>query len=141
MAQLLNNTVFDSQGFLSLPRGTTAQRPATPLAGMMRVNTDVNRVEVYDGIKWGSAVKNVITFKNVGVTFWQVPAGVTSVEVLVVGGGGGGGQDNGGGGGGGGVISNTNYSVTPGAQLKVVVGYGGQEATGSNQDNQKNGGD
>jgi hypothetical protein len=55
---------------------------------------------------------------------WTVPAGVTSVKVLVVGGGGGGGGSTAGGGGGGGVIYNSNYPVTPGV-ITVTVGDGG----------------
>jgi hypothetical protein len=45
----------------------------------------------------------VLKFTSVGSTSWTAPAGVTSVEYLVVGGGGGGGNgyDTGGGGGGG----------------------------------------
>jgi hypothetical protein len=57
---------------------------------------------------------------------WTVPAGVTSVEVLVVGGGGGGGSRHGGGGGGGGVVSNVAYTTTPGAVMPITVGAGGQ---------------
>ena len=46
---------------------------------------------------------------------WIVPAGVTSVRVLVVaGGGGGGGNLTSGGGGGGGVLHEVGYEVTPG---------------------------
>lgn len=35
---LPGDTTIDSTGFLQLPVGTTAQRPATPAAGMMRFN-------------------------------------------------------------------------------------------------------
>jgi len=74
----------------------------------------------------------IVTFSTVGPTTWTVPAGVTTVHVLVVGGGGGGehsesGGSNysGGGGGAGGVIENTAYSVTPGASIQISVGGGG----------------
>jgi hypothetical protein len=60
---------------------------------------------------------------------WTVPAGVTSVKVLVVAGGGGGGSSNsirtGGAGGGGGVAVAPNYAVTPGANVVVITGAGG----------------
>jgi hypothetical protein len=36
---LPGDTTIDSTGFLKLPVGTEAQRPATPAAGMMRFNT------------------------------------------------------------------------------------------------------
>ena len=42
---------LDSQ-FLKMPTGTTAQRPASPTAGMMRFNTTIGASEVYDGIAW-----------------------------------------------------------------------------------------
>ena len=62
---------------------------------------------------------------------WTVPAGVTSVEYLVVAGGGAGdgafsGYDAGiGGGGAGGLRSGTNLSVTPGQSYAIVIGAGG----------------
>lgn len=57
---------------------------------------------------------------------WTVPAGVTSVRVLVVAGGGGGGNfHTSGGGGGGGVLHEVGYEVTPGASISVTVGKGG----------------
>lgn len=43
----LKNTTIDDTGFFRPPVGTTAQRPGTPAAGMMRYNTETNRVEVY----------------------------------------------------------------------------------------------
>jgi len=60
---------------------------------------------------------------------WTVPAGITAVDVYVLGGGGGGssvGGNGGGRGGGGGYSRNTfNYAVTPSATVAVVVGAGG----------------
>ena len=70
------------------------------------------------------ASATVVSFTTVGSTTWTVPAGVTSVDVLVVGGGGGG-QGYGGGGGGGEVLEVANYAVTPGSSLPVTVGDGG----------------
>jgi hypothetical protein len=48
----LKNTVIDDTGFLRLPSGTTAQRPGSPVAGMMRYNNETNRLEIYDGSEW-----------------------------------------------------------------------------------------
>jgi hypothetical protein len=48
----LKNTDVDNTGALQLPRGTSAQRPSSPLAGMIRFNTDYNRVEIYIGNYW-----------------------------------------------------------------------------------------
>jgi hypothetical protein len=75
----------------------------------------------------------ILAYTNIGTTSWTAPTGVTSIQVLVVaGGGGGGGGYNraGGGGGAGGVIYNASYSVTPGTQYTVSVGFGGN-STGS----------
>lgn len=39
-------------GAAQLPVGTTAQRPATPVTGMMRVNTTTVKLEYYNGSAW-----------------------------------------------------------------------------------------
>jgi len=52
------------QGSVVLPTGTTAQRPASPVVGMMRYNTDVStggQVEVYQSGTWRS-----LKFKEAG---------------------------------------------------------------------------
>jgi hypothetical protein len=46
MANLQSITITDP-GNITLPSGTTAQRPASPVAGMTRFNTDFNQAEVY----------------------------------------------------------------------------------------------
>ena len=85
----------------------------------------------------------VVTFTAVESCDWTVPAGVTSARVLVVGGGasasaGISGSYWPGGGGGGEVKDQTSYSLTPGANISVVVGSGGAAtaaasgATGNN---------
>jgi len=57
---------------------------------------------------------------------WLVPAGIASVNILVIaGGGGGGGGWQGGGGGAGGLIYATGVSVTSGTWIQVIVGKGG----------------
>jgi hypothetical protein len=40
--------------YLQYPAGTTAQRPAVPLAGMMRFNTSLSVMEYYNGTAWVS---------------------------------------------------------------------------------------
>jgi len=111
--------------------------------------TNMQMIEGYLGWKWGvsksfasshphfyfppvsnySQLTEIKTFSTVGTTSWTVPAGVTSVRVLVIAGGGGGGFDGGGGGGAGGVINNASFGVTPGANLTVTVGGGGGSCT------------
>lgn len=41
------NITFSSTGALSVPSGTTAQRPASPVVGMLRYNTSLSQLEIY----------------------------------------------------------------------------------------------
>lgn len=41
-------------GAITLARGTTAQRPASPEQGMLRLNIDTAQVEFYSGSAWVS---------------------------------------------------------------------------------------
>ena len=41
-----------STGAIIIPVGTTAERPATPVQGMMRFNTTIGKFEGYDGTTW-----------------------------------------------------------------------------------------
>ena len=75
-------------------------------------------------------VPTVATFQDSGS--WTCPAGVTSVQALVVAGGGGGGYADGGGGGAGGLIYSSSVQVTPGVIYPVVVGQGGYGVGTSN---------
>ena len=43
---------FTGTGQVSLPAGTTAQRSSTPVNGMIRYNSDNNKVEAYQGGTW-----------------------------------------------------------------------------------------
>jgi|TARA_R100000084_G_scaffold32111_2_gene12376 hypothetical protein len=45
---------FAGTGSLTVPDGTTAQRNASPAAGMIRFNTTINQYEGYDGAAWTS---------------------------------------------------------------------------------------
>jgi len=71
----------------------------------------------------------VVVFDTVGNHSFTPPAGVTSVDYLVVAGGGGGGAWRGGGGGAGGMLTGT-MAVTPGVPVAITVGGGGAGAPG-----------
>ncbi len=81
--------------------------------------------------------KKLITirpFVGAGTHHWMVPAGVTSVDVFLVGGGAGGGcaaNNTGRGGGGGGGYTKTflNVPVTPGSNVQIIIGKGGAGST------------
>jgi len=97
-------------GATTIPSGTSAQRPGTPVVGMMRANTTTNVVEFYNGTGWAVV-------------------GAYQVSMLVVGGGAGGGAGNGGApGGGGGVLSGTTL-LNSGVTYTIVVGAGGAGGT------------
>ena len=81
-------------------------------------------------------------FQGAGATFtvvqtftanstWTCPAGVTSVEYLVVASGGGGGGRIGGGGGAGGFRTGTGLSVTAGTDYTITVGAGSAGGVGN----------
>ena len=143
----LQTTTFNDSGFITLPNGTTGQRPGSPSIGMMRFNTTMNHLEWYSGSTWqpitgysqgtiGSGGQStyvrdggiVHRFTTVGAhTF--TPAFTGNVRVLVVGGGGGGAGSHGGGGGAGGVVINNSFPVVSGTPYAVTVGGG---AIGSN---------
>lgn len=152
----LKNTSFNSTANIALPTGTTAQRPGSPTAGMIRFNSDMNILEFYNGTGWqvvtgfsrgtvGTGGQS-IEYRNGGVVHVYTttgnhsftPAFTGNVEVLIVAGGGGGGSHHGGGGGGGGVIINRSFPVSSGTPYSVTVGAAG--AAGSYPNRGTNGG-
>ena len=116
----LKNTTIDDTGYIRLPSGTTAQRPGSPVNGMIRYNTTLGYSEYYNATEasWlqvgtlpagfvaatGGTITTsgdykIHTFTSSG-TFTVTSQG--DVDYLVVGGGGGGGTSRAGGGGAGG---------------------------------------
>ena len=47
------NGTFQGTGFVLVSKGTTAQRPVSPVAGQIRYNTDNNQFEGYANGVWG----------------------------------------------------------------------------------------
>lgn len=139
MATLKNVTISDT-GFLRLPSGTTAERPASPVAGQIRYNTTIAANEFYNGTTWvpvveptvgatsqGGVITNaggyrIHTYTSGTGTFTPARDGV--VDVLVIGGGGSG-SGLGGGGGAGGYIYVQGVPVIGGTAYPTVVGAGG----------------
>ena len=70
MATLKNTTINDT-GFITLPVGTTAQRPASPSTGMMRVNTTTAALEFYNGTTWAIIVASLPVTS--GLVGWYLP--------------------------------------------------------------------
>jgi uncharacterized repeat protein (TIGR02543 family) len=76
--------------------------------------------------RWG--LVGTVTFNTIGNTLWNVPAGVTSINYLVVAGGGGGGNafhNGGGGGGAAGMVLSGTLSTIPTTSYAITVGAGG----------------
>jgi hypothetical protein len=46
------NVKFSSSGSFNIPAGTTAQRPASPVNGMLRYNTTIPQLEIYISGSW-----------------------------------------------------------------------------------------
>ena len=63
MANLKNTTINDTGSF-RLPSGNTAQRPASPQAGMTRINTDTQCLEYHNGSSWIITERNGRTSAN-----------------------------------------------------------------------------
>ena len=103
-----------SVGAISNPSGTTAQRPASPVNGMIRYNTSFNLLETYTNGVW-VALTSAYTY--------------TVSYLVIAGGGGGGGGDGAGGGGAGGYLTSTT-TLTAGTSYTVTVGAGGAGGTG-----------
>lgn len=126
MTSSFKGLIVDDTGYLTLPAGTSANRPSLQSNTVIQwTNTGTQAVSVLTGSATTTS------------TSWTCPTGVTSIEVLVVAGGGGGGAPaggspyGGGGGGGGGVIYNSAFPVTPGTSYSVTVGTGGAGASTS----------
>lgn len=45
---IASNPIIPGAGSITIPNGTTAQRPILPMGGMTRYNTDLNALEYYD---------------------------------------------------------------------------------------------
>lgn len=87
-----------------------------------------------DTIRIANTTINVISQVITTSTIWTVPANVHIINVFCVGGGGGGYPGNdivGGTGGGGGYTSTTTATVTPGQQIAVTIGAGGDKGNHS----------
>jgi hypothetical protein len=106
-------------GGIETPRGTTAQRPASPTVGMTRWNTDNAAMEYWNGSAWTTSF--VLQY--------------SSDYLLVAGGGGnavGAGGNREGGNGAGGLLQGSK-TIVAGTAYPIVIGAGGSgHANGSN---------
>jgi hypothetical protein len=94
-------------GAMTVPAGTTAQRPSNPVVGDTRWNSTLNQLECWVGSGW-----SLIVSSNYSASY------------LAVAGGGGGGCSYGGGGGAGGFVPGT-VTLSRGTVYTITVGAGG----------------
>ncbi len=135
-------TVLDIRGTgglssMIVPRDTAAARPAG-VNGMIRYNTTAQKFEAYQSGQWLGMVpppppERGMQLFTTGGTF-TVPPGVTSVKVVVIGAAGGGAGATGRGGDGGSGMAWVN-NLTPGSNITVSVGVGGDNTTPTNGTN------
>jgi len=136
-------------GAITIPSGTTAQRPVSPVVGMLRFNTTLNTFEGWNGIAWApfagtfsaTGGDEVFTYSSGGITYkvhkfttatinssLVVTGTDKAVDILIVGGGGGGGYATSSyaaaGGGAGSLLYAAGYILTAGV-YNVYVGAGG----------------
>jgi hypothetical protein len=80
-ASILPRAVLDvnATSAMIVPTGTTAQRPATPVTGMVRYNTTNQTVEAYSGSQWNGIVRATI---NININ--NMPPGTGSTVSVVV---------------------------------------------------------
>jgi len=170
---MAGNLQMTGTGFALVPKGTTAQRPASPASGYIRYNTDLGYLENYTGTVWQAVgyvtPADVSDEVNTATGYFQVPVGTTgqrpatpvnglirynttkdfyegyynsnwlrfqtylqgeyTLTYVLAAGGGGGAL---GGGGGGGLIANTTTAI-PTTVYTITIGAGGAtSANGSN---------
>ena len=67
---------FTSTEAITLPRGTTAERPGSPTNGMIRYNTSFGTLEQYSSDSW-SSIENAPLIYNVSPTSFDGSSGTT----------------------------------------------------------------
>lgn len=99
-------------------KGTTANRPTSPVDGQLYYDTTINRL-----INWAA-------MGSMWVNAGDAPVlSPTAIDILVVAGGGGGATYGGGGAGAGGLLSFIAQAVTAGSTHTLTIGAGGASAT------------
>ena len=99
-----DQVVVDSNNVMLVPKGTTAQRPATPINGHIRYNTTDDRFEIYEQGAWygvriaapsttapitqqnlgsGDAVETIFGPLASGDTLYPVPTAAQNILVFV----------------------------------------------------------
>ena len=76
---------FPTTGAITLPVGTTAQEPASPVSGMLRFNSTTTQFEGYNGSAWASVGGAAIVNDTTTASFeYPIYASATSGTALTV---------------------------------------------------------
>lgn len=78
---LASDAVLPGTGAVTIPIGTTAQRPVGQ-DGMVRFNTDLGAYEVYKSGSWGSIAVNAVTLINTGTGLTGGPITTTGTIAI-----------------------------------------------------------
>jgi len=62
------NVTIDTNTGLVIPLGTTGQRPGTPNTAMMRFNSSISKIEVYNGSTWETVGVNLASIATQSIT-------------------------------------------------------------------------
>ena len=80
--------IIDTTTGLQVPVGNTAQRPAPATTGTLRFNTDLTRLEVYDGTEWdqmvGGVTNQTITSANGNTVTFALDRNTTAAAALIM---------------------------------------------------------
>lgn len=129
-------TGWEDSGTVYVTMTAEATPTPTPTPGTLQISSyspTYSGAENYNHIKITTTDTNHDGGQTSGT--WTVPAGVTSVDVLVVAGGGAGGSGGGGGGGAGGLITSYDVTVLSGSSISLSIGHGGTGASASSGTN------
>jgi len=66
LANLIGGASAGTSG-MALPNGTTAERPANPVTGILRYNSTIANYETYNGTQW-VVVGGVTTGKSIAMS-------------------------------------------------------------------------
>jgi hypothetical protein len=82
---IADNAVLPGTESVQVPAGTTGQRPAVPVNGDLRYNTDISRFEVYAGSSWTTIGSGDGTVTSVAGTINQitVTSGTTTPQISI----------------------------------------------------------
>lgn len=84
-AQFGGAVVINTSGALTLPEGTTAERPAVPASGDIRFNTTLTQFEGYNGTAWGALGGGGAVGSGTNAVFYENDTTVTGSYTITTG--------------------------------------------------------